>query len=66
LNSPICSYAAQVGLFSKSALSHWGIENGLYWVMDVVFGEDSSRIQVGHAAENMSFQLTLRSPSNRF
>jgi predicted transposase YbfD/YdcC len=51
----ICSYAAKVGVFSESARSHWGIENGLHWVMDVVFGEDSSRIRVGHAAENMSF-----------
>lgn len=51
----ICSYEAKVGVFSESARSHWGIENGLHWVMDVVFGEDSSRIRAGHAAENMSF-----------
>ena len=51
----ICSIRAKVGVFSESARSHWGIENGLHWVMDVVFGEDQSRIRVGHAAENMSF-----------
>jgi len=51
----ICSIDAKVGVFSESARSHWGIENGLHWVMDVVFGEDRSRIRVGHAAENMSF-----------
>ena len=51
----ICSIDAKVGLFSESARSHWSIENSLHWVMDVVFGEDSSRIHTGHAAENMSF-----------
>lgn len=51
----IGSIDAKVGVFSESARSHWGIENGLHWVMDVVFGEDRSRIREGHAAENMSF-----------
>ena len=51
----ICSFDAKVGVFSESTRSHWGIENGLHWVMDVVFGEDRSRIRKGHAAENMSF-----------
>jgi predicted transposase YbfD/YdcC len=51
----ICSFDAKVGVFSESVRSHWGIENGLHWVMDVVFGEDRSRIRKGHAAENMSF-----------
>ena len=51
----IGSIAAKVSVFSESARRHWGIENGLHWVMDVVFGEDRSRIHIGHAAENMSF-----------
>jgi predicted transposase YbfD/YdcC len=51
----IGSIDAKVGLFSESARSHWGIESTLHWVMDVVFGEDASRIRKGHAAENMSF-----------
>ena len=50
-----CSISAKVRLFSDSVRNHWGIENGLHWVMDVVFGEDRSRIRDGHAAENMSF-----------
>ena len=32
--------------------NHWGIENNLHWQLDVSFGEDSSRIQERHAAEN--------------
>jgi predicted transposase YbfD/YdcC len=50
-----CSIDTKVGVFSDSVRQHWGIENGLHWVMDVVFGEDRSRIRDGHAAENMSF-----------
>ncbi|MDC0936346.1 ISAs1 family transposase [Pirellulales bacterium] len=51
----ISSLEAKVGVFRDSVRKHWGIENGLHWVMDVVFGEDNSRIRTGHAAENMSF-----------
>lgn len=28
---------------------HWGIENGLHWVRDVVYGEDKCRITAGQA-----------------
>ena len=33
---------------------HWGIENGLHWVLDVVFREDQSRLRRGHGARNMA------------
>ena len=33
---------------------HWGIENGLHWVLDAAFLEDQSRIRVGYAAQNMA------------
>lgn len=32
---------------------HWGIENGLHWVLDVAFREDDSRTRAGHAAANL-------------
>jgi hypothetical protein len=35
-------------------LYHWGIENGLHYVADVVFKEDASQTNTGYAAENMS------------
>jgi predicted transposase YbfD/YdcC len=33
---------------------HWAVENNLHWMLDVQFGEDQSRVRVGHAAENLS------------
>lgn len=36
----------------RAVRAHWGIENGLHWVLDVAFREDECRVRVGHAAEN--------------
>jgi predicted transposase YbfD/YdcC len=33
---------------------HWGIENRLHWVLDVVFDEDQARLRTGHGARNMA------------
>ena len=33
---------------------HWGIENGLHWVLDVIFRDDQSRLRRGHGARNMA------------
>ena len=34
--------------------SHWRIENGLHWVLDVTFREDASRIRERNAARNVA------------
>jgi predicted transposase YbfD/YdcC len=39
---------------AEAVRGHWGIENGLHWVLDVVFGEDQSRLRTGHGARNMA------------
>ena len=31
----------------------WGIENGLHWVLDVVFRDDHARVRKGYGARNM-------------
>jgi predicted transposase YbfD/YdcC len=33
---------------------HWGVENGLHWVLDVTFREDDSRVRKDHAPENLA------------
>lgn len=50
----ISSRPAKVNEFANSVRKHWGIES-MHWVLDVVFGEDASRIRMGNATENMSF-----------
>lgn len=40
--------------FSHAIRSHWGIENQVHWVMDVVFREDDCRIRQGFSPENLS------------
>lgn len=37
---------------ANSIRAHWGVENGLHWVLDVAFREDECRVRQGHAAEN--------------
>ena len=53
----ITSLAADAKAFRKLVRRHWGIENRLHWVLDVVFLEDQCRARTGHAPENCS---TLR------
>lgn len=39
--------------------SHWGIENGLHWVLDMAVGEDQNRTRTGHSAENLALVRKL-------
>lgn len=47
--------------FGEAARAHWGVENGLHWVLDVQFKEDQSRLRRGHGATTMAMvrQLAL-------
>ena len=40
--------------FGRWVRGHWGIENGLHWVLDVVFREDRSRIRAENAGANLA------------
>ena len=39
--------------------SHWGIENRLHWVLDVVLNEDANRSRKDHAPENLAILRRL-------
>jgi predicted transposase YbfD/YdcC len=39
---------------AEAVRGHWAIENGLHWVLDVVFNDDQSRLRKGHGAKNMA------------
>jgi predicted transposase YbfD/YdcC len=39
----------------KAIRGHWSIENGLHWVLDVVFREDARRVYERTAAQNIAF-----------
>lgn len=41
-------------LVLKAVRGHWGIENGLHWVLDIAFREDESRVRKDFAPENLA------------
>lgn len=43
--------AQQIG---EAVRRHWGVENGLHWVMDMVFRDDESRIRSENAPANFT------------
>jgi predicted transposase YbfD/YdcC len=48
----ISSLPADEYLFAKAVRSHWGIENSLHWIMDIVFRDDECRIRKKHGPAN--------------
>jgi predicted transposase YbfD/YdcC len=50
----LSSYRGTGAEFAAWVRGHWGIENGLHWVLDVVFREDRSRIRAKHAGANLA------------
>lgn len=64
----ITSRAADAPALSNAIRGHWGIENGLHWVMDMVFRDDECRIRKRNAPANfttlkhMASNLLRRAP----
>ena len=50
----LSSLAANAEHIGNAIRSHWGIENSLHWVLDVVFNEDKARNRKDHSAANMT------------
>lgn len=40
--------------FARAARQHWSIENGLHWVLDVIFREDECRIRTRNGPANFA------------
>lgn len=50
----ISSLHADAALLARAARAHWSIENGLHWVLDVVFHDDLSRLRSGYGPQNFA------------
>ena len=55
----ISSLRPNVRRIGAAIRGHWSIENGLHWVLDVVFREDARRLYDRTAAENTAFMNRL-------
>ena len=50
----LCSAKLDVKTFAAAKRGHWGIENRLHWILDVVFHDDLARLRTGHGPANMA------------
>jgi len=53
----LMSLPRDICAFAKASRQHWGVENNVHWLLDVVFKEDQKRSREGFAAQNLA---TLR------
>jgi predicted transposase YbfD/YdcC len=45
--------------YARYIRGHWGIENSLHWVLDMVYDEDRNRTRKDHGPENQTFLRRL-------
>lgn len=50
----ITTHKANAERIAVIARSHWSIENGLHWVLDVTMNEDMNRVRKDNAPENLA------------
>lgn len=58
-NYYISSLLTRATIVAAQIREHWGIENRLHWVKDVVFGEDAASFSNYNAATNWSLLRTI-------
>ena len=50
----LASLALDAPLLARAVRAHWGIENRLHWVLDVVFHDDLMRLRTDNGPRNMA------------
>ncbi len=50
----LCSTQLDAKTFAAAVRAHWGVENRLHWVLDVVFHDDLARLRSGNGPQNMA------------
>lgn len=50
----LSSMALDTRMLARAVRAHWGIENRLHWVLDVVFHDDLMRLRTQHGPKNMA------------
>ncbi len=53
------SKKAKAKEYARYVRGHWGIENSLHWVLDMVFDEDRNRTRKDHGPENLAWLRRL-------
>jgi predicted transposase YbfD/YdcC len=66
----LCSRQLSAAEFARAVRAHWGVENRLHWVLDVVFHDDLARLRSGDGPQNMAIvkhmaMNLLRNPKDR-
>ena len=55
----LTSLDANAKEFARAVRGHWGVENGLHYVLDISFREDECRVRQRHAAQNFALLRRL-------
>ena len=50
----LSSLPPQAAVLGQAIRGHWGVENRLHWVLDVLFREDASSVRLGDGAQNFA------------
>ncbi|MBK9515750.1 MAG: ISAs1 family transposase [Anaeromyxobacter sp.] len=67
----VSSLPPEVERIAKAIRAHWDIENGLHWLLDVAFDDDTRTVRNARSAENlaivarMAFTLVKQDPTRK-